>query len=72
MTTYIRFLRPRRRLIKVDNQLTKENKKATMLRTKHKFSDYDPVSFWRGLQDITNYRRPFPHLLRETKRWQTA
>ncbi|XP_026037583.1 uncharacterized protein LOC113030385 [Astatotilapia calliptera] len=31
----------------------------------------DPASVWRGLQEITSYRRPHP-LLKQTKTWPTS
>ena len=46
------------------NTLTKEIKVAKRCYTeklKSSFSANDPASVWRGLQEITNYRRPSPH-----------
>ena len=46
------------------NTLTKEirvAKRSYSEKLKNRFSSNDPASVWRGLQDITNYRKPSPH-----------
>ncbi|KAM6969950.1 opioid-binding protein/cell adhesion molecule [Aplochiton taeniatus] len=46
------------------NTLTKEIRVAKRRYTEkleNRFSANDPASVWRGLKDITNYRRPSPH-----------
>ncbi|KAG7458317.1 RNA-directed DNA polymerase from transposon BS, partial [Solea senegalensis] len=47
------------------NSLTKEIKVAKRCYTeklKNRFSANKPASVWRGLQELTNYRRPSPHI----------
>ncbi len=46
------------------NTLTQEirvAKKSYTEKLKKSFSENNPTSVWRGLKDITNYRRPSPH-----------
>src|SRR4029434_7337934 len=46
------------------NTLTKEirvAKRSYSEKLKNRFSANDPASVWRGLQDITNYRKSSPH-----------
>ena len=47
------------------NTLTKEirvAKRSYSEKLKNRFSSNDPASVWRGLQDITNYRKTSPPL----------
>src|SRR4029434_3181097 len=49
---------------KARNTLTKKirvAKRSYSEKLKNRFSANDPASVWRGLQDITNYRKSSPH-----------